>query len=119
MCHDGPGSLRACLPATTQHRSDPDHSSAWIGGRPSSHLNNEEWRSIADSLGLSVRQLQIVRYVFDGLDEPSIANTLGISSHTVHAHLNRLYTKIRVTSRCELIVRVFLAYRSLVSAGRA
>ena len=84
--------------------------SAWPGELPSSHLSNDEWRSITELLGLTDRQQQIVRCIFDGFDEPSIAKVLGISCHTVHAHLNRLYRKIQVKSRCELIVRIFLAY---------
>lgn len=84
--------------------------SVWPGGLPSSHLSHDEWRSITELLGLTDRQQQIVRCVFDGFDEPSIAKVLGISCHTVHAHLNRLYKKIHVKSRCELIVRMFLAY---------
>ena len=82
----------------------------WPGELPSSHLSNDEWQSIADLLGLSDRQQQVVRCIFDGFDEPMIAKVLGISCHTVHAHLNRLYKKIHVKSRCELIVRLFLAY---------
>ncbi len=82
----------------------------WPGELPSSHLSNDEWRSIAELLDLSGRQQQVVRCIFDGFDEPSTAKVLGISCHTVHAHLNRLYKKIHVKSRCELIVRIFLAY---------
>lgn len=84
--------------------------SVWPGELPSSHLSNDEWQSIAELLGLSDRQQEVVRCIFDGFDEPTIAKVLGISCHTVHAHLNRLYKKIHVKSRCELIVRLFLAY---------
>ena len=82
----------------------------WPGELPSSHLSNDEWRSIAELLDLSGRQQQVVRCIFDGFDETATAKVLGISCHTVHAHLNRLYKKIHVKSRCEMIVRVFLAY---------
>lgn len=82
----------------------------WPGELPSSHLSQDEWRSIMDLLGLSERQHQVVRCIFDGFDEQTIGKVLGISSHTVHAHLNRLYKKIHVNSRCEMMVRLFLAY---------
>lgn len=83
---------------------------------PSSHLDAREWRSVMRSLDLSDRQLEVVQCVFDGLDEPSIAEKLDVSAHTIHAHLNRLYKKICVKSRCEVIVRVFLAYVMPASA---
>lgn len=110
MRHAGDGSLRPRRSAAQRDTFDRAEADGWIGGPPSSHLSNDEWQRIADSLRLSARQLQIARCVFDGLDEPSIGHQLGVSSHTIHSHLNRLYTKIRVKNRCELIVRVFLAY---------
>jgi DNA-binding NarL/FixJ family response regulator len=72
---------------------------------------------IADTLDLSDRQLEIGRCVFDGLDEGSISRELDISHHTVHTYLDRLYRKVGVKSRCELVVRVFLAYLSRQGDG--
>jgi DNA-binding NarL/FixJ family response regulator len=91
--------------------------SARISQRPSTRLRKAQWRVIADSLDLSDRQLEIVRCVFDGLDETSISRELDISHHTVHTYLDRLYRKVGVKSRCELIVRVFLAYLSRQDDG--
>lgn len=101
--------------------SDQARAHSWVGEPPSSHLSLAEWQAISKSLQLSRRQLQIARGVFDGLDEALIGQALGLSPHTVHAHFNRLYRKLEVKSRCELIVRVFLAYLSLASSteGRA
>ena len=79
---------------------------------PTSYLTHDEWCSMGASLGLSERQLQIVQRVFDGQDEASISRVLDISPHTVHTHMERLYRKLGVRCRCELIVRVFLAYLS-------
>jgi DNA-binding NarL/FixJ family response regulator len=69
-------------------------------------LSEPEWQAIAGRLNLSPRELQIVRCVFDDRKEKAIAAELAISSHTVHTHLVRLYRKLRVASRIELIVRV-------------
>lgn len=118
MRQDGDGRLSAGLPVAQEDTSDHAEANAWIGEAPSSRLSSDEWGCIADSLDLSSRQLQIVQCVFDGLDEPSIGRALGLSCHTVHAHLNRLYKKVGVKSRCELIVRVFVAYLSRLSARR-
>lgn len=119
MHQDGNSGLRAYLPAAQRDTSSVHaKANAWIGEPPSSHLSTDEWWSIAHSLDLSVRQLQIVQCVFDGFGEPSTGQELDLSSHTVHAHLNRIYKKTHVKNRCELIVRVFLAFLSQASAGK-
>ena len=68
-------------------------------------LNTAEWRAVARSLGLSTRERQIAQRIFDDRKECVIADELGISPHTVHTHLERLYHKVGVGSRCELVVR--------------
>ena len=72
-----------------------------------------EWRSLASCLGLSPRECGIVRAVFDGDSEKRTAERLGLSPHTVHTYLWRIYRKLQVQSREELLVRVFAEFRSL------
>jgi DNA-binding CsgD family transcriptional regulator len=72
-----------------------------------------EWRSLANCLGLSPRECGIVRAVFDGESEKGAAERLGLSPHTVHTYLWRIYRKLQVQSREELLVRVFAEFRSL------
>ena len=72
-----------------------------------------EWRSLATALGLSPREAGIVRSVFDGASEKDAARHLGLSPHTVHTYLWRIYRKLQVQSREELLVRVFAEFRSL------
>ena len=72
-----------------------------------------EWRSLATALGLSPRECGIVRAVFDGASEKRAAEELGLSPHTVHTYLWRIYRKLHVQSREELLVRVFAEFRSL------
>lgn len=69
-------------------------------------LSDIAWTEIARSLKLSGRELQIARGVFDNLTEGAIASDLCISEHTVHMHLNRLYKKLRVTTRAQTVLRV-------------
>ncbi len=66
-----------------------------------------EWQSLAEELHLSGRELQIVRHIFDDEKESMIARHLGMSPHTVHTHIGRLYRKLDTGSRCGLILRVF------------
>src|SRR5262245_41916499 len=82
--------------------------------RPSGRLmfSQATWRLITRSLGLSQRQSQIVQALFDDEKEAAIAEHLGISPHTVHSHLERLYRKVGVTSRAALVRRIFAEYLS-------
>jgi len=73
-------------------------------------LPDEAWGDLALSLGLTERELQIVQGVFMDGTESAIARQLGISTHTVHSHLDRIHRKLGVTSRASLVVRVFAEY---------
>lgn len=62
------------------------------------------------SLGLSRRESEILRYILEDEPEVAIAELLNISQHTVHTHLERLYRKLGVNSRCQTTTRVFAEY---------
>ncbi len=66
-------------------------------------LSEAAWAAVAGSLQLSKRHMEIVKGVFDGEKETAIAGDLGISQHTVHTHLDRIYEKLGVCSRQELV----------------
>jgi DNA-binding CsgD family transcriptional regulator len=69
-------------------------------------LSECAWDEIACSLKLSDRELEIVGGVFNNRIESTMAADLAISTHTVHTHLNRLFKKLEVTTRAELILRI-------------
>ncbi len=52
---------------------------------------------------LSPREREIVDLVGDGLSNKEIAKRLGISTATVAAHIRRIFTKLHVKSRIELV----------------
>ena len=64
------------LSAVQRRRSDYSIANAFFAERNSSCLGCGEWECIADSLGLSARQLQVVKCVLDGMDEASIGRDL-------------------------------------------
>lgn len=76
-------------------------------------LCERDWLRIQQALRLSQREAQIVRFIFDDLKESAIGHELGISRHTVHTYLARLFRKLDVSSRCELIIRVFAELQRL------
>ncbi len=77
------------------------------------------WDALASSLGLSKRQVQIVRAVAADDTEFTIAADLGVSMHTVHTHLDRLHRKLGVHSRVELLVLLFAEFLRLTESGAA
>ena len=68
------------------------------------------WPNLAEQLRLSPREVQVVKGVFRDDKEESIAADLGISPHTVGTYLQRIYAKLRVGSRPQLIIRVIAEY---------
>jgi len=79
---------------------------------PSHCLNEATWTHLGSALELSPRQLEITRCVFDGMSECAIGRLLGVSTSTIHTHLDRLYKKLRIHGRSELVVALFVAYAS-------
>lgn len=76
-------------------------------GRGSRVFRDQEWRVLVSRLGLSPREAEITQRVFDGLGEATIARDLGLAPSTVHTYLRRLYRKLEVKSRGELMTLVF------------
>ncbi|MCL6445024.1 MAG: LuxR C-terminal-related transcriptional regulator [Alicyclobacillus sp.] len=55
---------------------------------------------------LSARELEIARLVARGFTNKEIAETLFISYRTVTTHLDKIYNKLHVHSRTELLVKL-------------
>jgi DNA-binding CsgD family transcriptional regulator len=60
-------------------------------------------------LGLSGRELEIVRLLCEGQKAVAIARELKISRNTVATHLKRLYRKLEVHDRARLVMLVLSA----------
>lgn len=81
-------------------------------------LPHYSWLAIVRSLGLSDREAEIAKLLLgDDNREDAIAARLAISPHTVHTHLERLYRKLGVTSRCQVVTRMFRQYVELAPPG--
>lgn len=75
-----------------------------------SFLTKDEWQLLVFELHLSARESQILAQFIDGNAERDIAQSLGISAHTVHTYRERLYKKLSVATRGELVAKVFATY---------
>ncbi len=71
-----------------------------------------EWQQLVEDLAFSPREAQIVRCLFDGNSDKQIAPHLKISIPTVRTHLSRLFRKLGVNDREELILHVIKHFRN-------
>ncbi len=54
---------------------------------------------------LTPREYTIFRYMEEGMDNPAIAQTLGIGMGTLKTHINHIYSKLQAGNRVEAIKR--------------
>jgi len=66
---------------------------------------------------LTKREEQIVRMATDGLPNSEISQALGLKPHTVKNYLFRIYEKLGVSSRVELILYVLSKHDPLAGGG--
>ena len=76
--------------------------------------SGQTWSFLTQRLRLSPREAQILDELLNDKSEARIAREIGISSHTVHSHIRRMYRKLQVTSRSAAIARVFLEHLAVV-----
>lgn len=62
---------------------------------------------IVDAYDLSEREQQITRLIARGVSNPDIAGELFLSAHTVRDHVKAIYRKVDVSSRGELVAKLF------------
>lgn len=67
---------------------------------------------------LSKREEQVVRLVCEGMSNREIACELGLSEHTVKNHLFRMFEKLGVSSRVELVLYAVSSSRREADASR-
>jgi DNA-binding NarL/FixJ family response regulator len=70
---------------------------------------------IVEAYGLTGRELDVTRAIARGLGTNEIAAELYLSPHTVRDHVKGLFEKVGVSSRGELVHRVFAEHYSAPS----
>ena len=78
-------------------------------------LSHAEWVFVQKELALSPQQAQIVRYLLQAKGDKQIAREMGIAIATVRTHMGRLFQKLDVSDRVELVLQVLTCLRA---AGR-
>ncbi|TKB81910.1 MAG: helix-turn-helix transcriptional regulator [Nitrospira sp.] len=59
-------------------------------------------------LGVTGREAEVIGWVAKGLTNKAIASQLQISSRTVQKHMERMFRKLGVRSRTELVARIYM-----------
>jgi DNA-binding CsgD family transcriptional regulator len=95
------GSLRGTMAAETDPESLPTEG----------FITKKEWEMLSNALRLSPRELQLMQGVFEEMKDRAIASRLGISTHTVRTHFERLFRKLGVRSRAGVLVIAFKLIR--------
>ena len=55
--------------------------------------------------GFSKRMIETLQLLLAGDSEKEVATKLGLSPHTVHIHVKKLYKRLDVSSRAELMAK--------------
>jgi DNA-binding NarL/FixJ family response regulator len=74
-------------------------------------MSEQEWTELHSRLELSPRQAQIVRGVLHCKSDKEIARELDITLPTLRTHLARLFRKLDLNDRTELVVHVLVSLR--------
>jgi DNA-binding NarL/FixJ family response regulator len=83
-------------------------------------LRDTEPMRLLDSRGeaiLSKREQEVVTCVAEGLSNREIASRLNLTEHTVKNYLFRIFDKLGVSSRVEVVLYVFRLRKDLVAAN--
>lgn len=59
--------------------------------------------SVGEQYILSLREKEIVKCIEEGLTYKEISYRLGVSHHTVHTHIKRIYEKLQAKNRAEAL----------------
>jgi DNA-binding NarL/FixJ family response regulator len=88
------------------HDSEGQHD--WV-------FTEHEWSRLIEPLtDLSPRQEQIAKGISRGLSDKQIAERLDLAVPTVRTHMTKLYAKLGVADRVELLLALFRAWRDVV-----
>jgi len=74
-----------------------------------SELKASETNSKANAIGLTQREVEVLKVIEKGLSNEEAADVLGISKNTIPVHIRNIYKKLQATSRSEAIYEARLA----------
>jgi LuxR family maltose regulon positive regulatory protein len=108
--------VRRALGTSTEARGLVEAARSLIEASPDPGLLHERLEDVARALtpphrriegdsDLTERELEVLRYLAEGLPKRDIGNVLFLSYNTIHSHTKSIYQKLRVSSRPAAIER--------------
>ncbi|KWX76547.1 hypothetical protein AML91_10065 [Paenibacillus jilunlii] len=70
-------------------------------------MNNAALKSPKEEWGISPREEEVLELIILGKTNKEIASALFISEHTVKNHLSRIFNKMNVTDRSQIIALIY------------
>lgn len=71
------------------------------------HEASEQAAAAVEALHLTPRESEVLAQLVDDVPETDIAESLGVSPHTVRTHVKNLYAKLQVHSRAQAVRAAF------------
>lgn len=108
------------LPALPESLARQGSDDLWIGQEATETARDPDDGEAAPAvLGLSPRQVDVLRLLIDGKANKDICRRLNLSESTVKTHLAAIFRKLRVKTRTQAVVAVAQAGVSLGAFGGA
>ena len=76
-------------------------------------LGTVDWQRVRETLGLSLREFQVVQHIFAGKTLSDIAQEMQLGLGTVKTYSQRVYRKLDVSNRQQLTLLVVSAHLQL------
>lgn len=92
------------MAAAIQHGGQPVMANLPITPLP---MDQATWDTIAETLELSPQQKRIVELILQGQQDKEIAATMELTIPTVSTYLKRIFARTGVSSRMQLVLRIF------------
>ena len=84
----------------------PSQSLRWPANPADQLMSSRQWTQVADILQLTPREQQVAELLFNGRTRSEIGLELGMKLRTVRHHMELLHSKLQVTSRVGVVLRV-------------
>ena len=72
-------------------------------------LSAEEWRQVSEWFGLTCREQEVCKLLFQCLTRREIAAELGIKERTVRGYMEQIHIKLNGKSRVGVVLRIIEA----------
>jgi DNA-binding NarL/FixJ family response regulator len=81
-------------------------------------LDHATWRAVVHELKLCRQQSRIVELILRGMKDKEIAEAMDLGLPTIRTYLGRIFNRVGVRDRMELVLRVFAVAQTITTHGR-